>query len=90
MPAKVVIRLIEAPTDPYMLHIFRNCGEDLWRQIELPRLGDIGGLETIDTARDCFTIELGPRGNANRTVALIRDILDQHHLTWRTTLAIND
>ncbi|NSX56049.1 hypothetical protein [Parasulfitobacter algicola] len=41
-----------------MTHKIRNFGEVLWQEIEQKKLGDIGGLETVDCATDRLTVKI--------------------------------
>ena len=69
-----------ANRDGALTHRIRNLGEDLWRDIEKDGLGDLGGLSTIDSAREKLTIRIKLSRNINRVRRIVAKRLDDHRL----------
>ena len=82
MPAQKTITLsFPNYADNRLTHQVRNLAEDLWREIEKPGLGDVGGLETVDRAVDTLIIRINHTRNIGRVRKLVDDLLSAHLLT---------
>ena len=63
------------------IHKRRNFGEDLWREIEVTKMGDIGGLDAIEAARDQFAVYVKHARQINRVKKRVHELLDAHMLS---------
>lgn len=59
--------------DGSLTHQVCDFGEDLWREIEPTKLGDVGGIEKIDLATDTLCIQI----HHTRKIGTVRKLVDQ-------------
>ena len=91
MAPKRLIR-IEFPTntDGSLTHQIRNLGEDLYRAIEVPGVGDLGGLATVDKATDQLELKIHRARMVGRTRTLVQKIIAMHFLADRARVVFED
>jgi uncharacterized protein YggU (UPF0235/DUF167 family) len=84
---KKLIR-IDFPTnrDGSLTHQIRNLGEDLYREIEVPGVADLGGLEAVDTATDRLEVRIHRTSLVGRTRAQVQEIIARHLLADRAVV----
>lgn len=85
MAPKRLIRLtFPANTDGKLTHQVCNLGEDLYREIELAGLGDLGGLAAVDTATDMLLVTIKHRSMIGRVRGCVTKLVAKHLLADRT------
>ncbi|WP_309668426.1 hypothetical protein [Tabrizicola sp.] len=87
MASKKLIRIVfPTNTDGSLTHQVRNLGEDLWREVEATRLGDVGGFATIDRATDTLLVTVYHTRKVGRARAIVQKLVAQHLLTDRSQI----
>ncbi|MCP5072433.1 MAG: hypothetical protein GY947_03955 [Rhodobacteraceae bacterium] len=84
MPAQKTITLsFPSNTDGHLTHQVRNLGEELYCKIEQTGLGDLGGVETGDSAVGEIVISVKHRRKVSRVRSLVAKIVKAHLLSDR-------
>lgn len=83
---KTIVIEFETDTDMSLIHQVRNFGEDLWRQIEVVKLGSAGGLEQVDQATNQLLVTVYHVRKIGTVRALVAKLLKAHNLDGRSTV----
>lgn len=87
MPAQKTITIrFPTNTDGSLTHQIRNFGEDLWREIEETKLGDLGGISTVDSATDTLTVRVFHTRKIGTVRKLVEKLLKEHFLDYRSNV----
>lgn len=81
MAPKKLIRIeFSTNTSGFLTHQIRNLGEDLYRIIEVPGVGDLGGLAMVDEATDRLELKIYHASMIGRARTLVQKTIAKHLL----------
>lgn len=86
-PQKTITITFPANSDGSLTHQVRNFGEDLWREIEQTKLGDVGGIEAVDRATDTLRVHIYHTRKIGTVRKLVEKLLKAHFLDYRSEIS---
>ena len=88
-PQRIIIVDFPTNTDGELTHQVRNLGEDFWRLIEREKLGDVGGLDAVDSATDRLVVRVFLAKEVRTVRKLVAELLKSHFLDCRSNVTYN-
>lgn len=80
--------IIDFPTntDGELTHQVYQLGKDFWRLIELEKLGDVGGLKTVDRAVNQLVVRVFHAKKVHTVRKMVDELLKSHLLDTRSVV----